>query len=440
MESSKSSTPLQGTVLAVQANFYKVRLEPGLHFDKLKLGDSNQAPKLQLSPQQSSSEVNYSTLPFGKPYSNLWEPLLYPWQYSPKSSREYPQSPRITVGSTFNANCNQFVQSQNCNDQALTLLCTRRSRLKKIGQQVMVGDHVVVEVSDQIGERGAISKVLPRQTQLDRPPVANAEQILLLFALEEPTLDAYQLSRFLVKAESTNLGICLCLNKCDLVLREQLPHWQQRLAQWGYQPIFISAYTGIGLEKLENVLNQKITILAGLSGVGKSTLINKLLPDANLRVGEVTGKLGRGRHTTRHVELFELPRGGLLADTPGFNQPELKIEPGDLALYFPEARRRLAKGNCQFSNCLHRDEPNCVVRGDWERYEHYLQFLEEVMARQEALKNQRDTESSLKLKIKASGQRKYEPKLQNKKYRRPSRRTQQQALEEFYHDSDVPLN
>ncbi|NER29178.1 MAG: small ribosomal subunit biogenesis GTPase RsgA [Symploca sp. SIO1C4] len=355
-------------------------------------------------------------------------------------TEENTQHPIISLGSTFHTNFNQDTQSQNCNLKASTLLCTRRSRLKKIGQQVMVGDHVVVEVTDQVGERGAISRVLPRQTHLDRPPVANAEQILLLFALEEPTLDAYQLSRFLVKGESTNLGVCLCLNKCDLVLEEQLHHWQQRLAQWGYQSIFISLYTGIGLDELEKVLNQKITILAGLSGVGKSTLINKLLPGANLRVGEVTGKLGRGRHTTRHVELFELPRGGLLADTPGFNQPELNIEPGDLALYFPEARQRLAQGSCQFSNCLHRDEPNCVVRGDWERYEHYLQFLEEVIARQEALKNQRDTESNLKLKIKASGQHKYEPKLENKKYRRPSRRTQQQALEEFYRDSDVLLN
>lgn len=407
MESSKSSTPLLGTVLAVQANFYKVRLEPGLHFDKLELEDSSQAPKLQLSNPQSYSEVGCSTLPLGNSFSTLWEPFLYPWQYSAKIS---------------------------------TLLCTRRSRLKKIGQQVMVGDRVLVEVSDQVGDQGAISTVLHRQTELDRPPVANAEQILLLFALEEPTLDPYQLSRFLVKAESTNLSICLCLNKCDLVSREQLHHWQQRLEQWGYQPIFISVYTGIGLEKLEKNLNQKITILAGLSGVGKSSLINKLLPEAKLRVGEVTGKLGRGRHTTRHVELFELPRGGLLADTPGFNQPDLKIEPGDLAPYFPEARQRLAKGSCQFSNCLHRDEPNCVVRGDWERYEHYLQFLEEVIARQEALKNQKNTESSLKLKIKASGERKYEPKLENKKYRRPSRRTQQQALEEFYLDSDVLLN
>ncbi|MGQ4645765.1 small ribosomal subunit biogenesis GTPase RsgA [Lyngbya aestuarii] len=326
--------------------------------------------------------------------------------------------------------------SQTSNLKPVNLLCTRRSRLKKIGQRVMVGDRVLVEVPDSTAERGAISEVLPRRTQLDRPPVANADQILLVFALEEPTLDPYQLSRFLVKAESTCLNVCLCLNKSDLVTPEQRIRWQQRLAEWGYQPLFISVYTGRGLEKLSDLLNQKITVFAGLSGAGKSSLINQLVPQINLRVAEVTNKLGRGRHTTRHVELFELPRGGLLADTPGFNQPDLNFEPANLAYYFPEARQRLALRNCQFSNCLHRDEPNCAVRGDWERYEHYLSFLVEAIAQQEFLKHQPDSESSTKLKIKGSGQHQYEPKLENKKYRRPSRRTQQQALEEIYQEAD----
>ncbi len=148
------------------------------------------------------------------------------------------------------------------------------------------------------------------------------------------------------------------------------------------------------------------TIIAGPSGVGKSSLINTLIPTLNLRVGAVSGKLSRGRHTTRHVELFELPTGGLLADTPGFNQPDIDCSPEELVYYFPEARQR------------------------------YLDFLEEVIARQEHLNQQADPESSLKLKTKGKGESQYEPKLESKKYRRSSRRTQQQALQELYQDPE----
>jgi ribosome biogenesis GTPase len=169
--------------------------------------------------------------------------------------------------------------------------------------------------------------------------------------------------------------------------------------------------------------------------VGKSSIINYLVPDVNIRVAEVSGKLNRGRHTTRHVELFELPSGGLLADTPGFNQPDIDFTPEELAAYFPEAQQRLATDRCQFSNCLHRDEPNCAVRGDWERYEHYLDFLEEAIARQDFLNQQANPESTMKLKSKA-GKSQYEPKLETKKYRRISRRTQQQELQELYKETD----
>ncbi len=362
--SSNLSTRWLGTVLAVQANFYQVRLDQ-LKVDKLEV-----------------------------------------------------------VG------CEDNLQANNL--QPSTLLCTRRARLKKIGQQVMVGDRVVVDEPDWVGGRGVIADVLPRTTQLDRPPIANAQQILVVFALEEPTLDAYQLSRFLVKAESTGFKVCLCLNKRDLVTQQQQQHWQQRLEAWGYQPVLISVHNGTCLEQLTDLLSQTISVMAGLSGVGKSSLINYLIPATRVRVAEVTGKLGRGRHTTRHVELFELPKGGFLADTPGFNQPDLTCSPEDLIHYFPEATERLAQHRCQFSNCLHRDEPNCAVRGDWERYQHYLDFLAEVIARQEALKQKADIESSMKLKIKASGRRQYEPKLETKKYRRRSRRTQHQNLDELY--------
>lgn len=282
--------------------------------------------------------------------------------------------------------------------------------------------------------------MLPRRSELDRPPVANADQILLVFALAEPTLDPHQLSRFLVKAESTELHVCLCLSKSDLVTTNEQQHWRSRLEAWGYPPLLISVYKLLGLPELSAYLNQQITVVSGPSGVGKSSLINHLVPEANLRVGEVSGKLARGRHTTRHVELFELSSGGLLADTPGFNQPELNCPPEELAHHFPEVRQHLAIASCQFSDCLHRNEPGCVVRGEWERYQYYLDMLEEAIAHQQTLEKLGDAESNVKLKTRRQGRQEYEPKLETKKYRRPSRRVQQQVLqalqEEALLDSD----
>ena len=318
----------------------------------------------------------------------------------------------------------------------LSLLCTRRSLLKKLGQQVMVGDRVLVEQPDWEGGRGAISHVFPRDSELDRPPVANANQILLVFALAEPTLDPHQLSRFLIKAESTGVDVCLCLNKSDLLSEAKRLEWQQHLSQWGYDPLFISVQNQMNIEAVKSKLTGKMTVISGPSGVGKSSLINLLIPNAHLRVAKVSGKLGRGRHTTRHVELFELPSGGLLADTPGFNQPELDCTPQELGHLFPEVRQRLATGSCQFSDCLHQDEPNCVVRGDWERYEYYREFLDLAIAHQESLKHQSNSESIVKVKKKRSGTEEFEPKLASKKYRRMSRRMQHQTLQDLYEDLD----
>lgn len=312
------------------------------------------------------------------------------------------------------------------------LLCTRRSRLKKVGQQVMVGDRVLVEDPDWVGGRGAIAQVLPRTSFLDRPAIANVNQILLLFALAEPPLDPYHLSRFLVKAESTGLDVSVCLNKSDLTTSEQQQQWFDRLAEWGYEPLFLSVQTGQGLAELSDRLDQRITVISGPSGVGKSSLINDLIPTVDLRVGNVSIKLGHGRHTTRHVELFALPTGGLLADTPGFSQMTLDCLPEELADCFPEARRRLEEASCQFGNCSHRAEPNCVVRGDWERYAHYLDFLAEAIVRASHLNQQANLESVFKSKTVGKGETQYEPKLESKKYRRSSRRTQLQGLQKLY--------
>ncbi|MEO0456774.1 MAG: small ribosomal subunit biogenesis GTPase RsgA [Cyanobacteria bacterium P01_A01_bin.114] len=320
------------------------------------------------------------------------------------------------------------------------ILCTRRARLKKLGQQVLVGDRVRVEEFDWQDYRGAIAAIAPRKTALDRPPVANVDQILLVFALEQPTLDPFQLSRFLVKAESTGIPVSLCLNKRDLITKAEAADWQQRLRQWGYDPVMVSLLQDEQTGLIEQ-LQHRITVVAGPSGVGKSSLINRLIPQGAVRTGAVSGKLGRGRHTTRHVELFELPGGGFVADTPGFNQPDITCDSDALGACFPELQGRLAEQRCQFSDCLHRDEPGCAVRGGWERYGHYLTLLAEVIQHQQSLEQRRDTETAEKVKIGEAGQIQHEPKLEAKKYRRISRRSRNQDLQELRYDlSDLDLS
>ncbi len=321
------------------------------------------------------------------------------------------------------------------------LLCTRRARLRKIGQQVMVGDRVGVEEPDWESNRGAIAVVYPRETQLDRPLIANVNQILLVFALAEPDLDPQQLSRFLVKAESTGLGIVLCLNKQDLVGLETCQYWQRRLQQWGYEPVMTSVQAREeSLAPLSQRLTGGITVICGPSGVGKSSLVNRLVPQATLRTGAVSGKLGRGRHTTRHVELFELPEGGFLADTPGFNQPDLTSSPEALGLYFPEIRQRLAGHQCQFNDCLHRDEPGCAVGTAWDRYALYLTMLDEALDYQQAGSQRREKEATLKIKVGDLGQTHQEPLLPAKTYRRPSRRRQKQTLDSLRYNLPESLD
>jgi len=314
------------------------------------------------------------------------------------------------------------------------LLCTRRARLKKVGQQVMVGDRVQVEEPDWEGQRGAIAAVLPRKTQLDRPPVANADQILLVFALAEPDLDVHQLTRFLVKAELTGVDVCLCLNKRDLLDAAQQAAWQERLNRWGYSPILVSVQQNEAMSEVSVALKDRITVVSGPSGVGKSSLINALIPTVDLRVNAVSGKLGRGRHTTRHVELFELPTGGLLADTPGFNQPDIACAPEELGDCFPEIRDRLQNRQCQFTDCLHQGEPGCAVDGDWERYPEYLQLLEECIAQTQSVNDSADPDEAFKIKVTDSGRIQREPRLQAKKYRRVSRRSRKQSLEELRYE------
>ena len=287
------------------------------------------------------------------------------------------------------------------------LLCVRRTRLGKAGQQVCVGDRVELDGLDWPARRGAIRRVEPRHSWLGRPAVANCTRVVVMVALAEPGLDPLQLTRFLLTAEATDQAVDLVLSKADLLTAEAVQNWTRRVEAWGYRPLPLSLTTGAGLADVRQRLSSPgLAVLCGPSGVGKSSLLNALAPALALPVGPVSGKLRRGRHTTRHVELFSLAAGALLADTPGFNRPDLPTDPIRLAALFPEVARRLRSGRCRYSNCLHRGDPGCAVGTDWDRYPLYGQCLQELMA---------------------AGGPVAEPRLRIARASQPSRRSQRQA-------------
>ncbi len=266
---------------------------------------------------------------------------------------------------------------------AVRVLCPRRTPRDANGLGIHVGDRVRVVGIDESGERGSITAIAPRRNLLERPAVANVSRVLVVVSLREPDLDPLQLTRFLITAAGMDLPVLLVFSKADLPPAALVRGWLGRAREWGYAVHAISTRTGEGLEALRKDLCQPgISVLCGPSGVGKSSLLKALRPDLDLRIGPVSGRLRRGRHTTRHVELFGLGDGGLVADTPGFNRPGLPVDPRSLARAFPELRGAEGAGTCRFRDCLHRGDPGCAFGTAWERYPLYHQCLEQVLADQ----------------------------------------------------------
>ena len=314
------------------------------------------------------------------------------------------------------------------------LLCTRRTRLGKSGQTIAVGDRVWVDGIDWPAGRAAVAALEPRQSLLERPAVANVALVVVVVALAEPELDLLQLTRFLLTAEATERPVQLVFSKADLVSPDEVVSWCKRAADWGYDALAVSTSSGAGMEPLLQRLAQPgIAVLCGPSGVGKSSVLNGLCPELGLRVAAVSGRLQRGRHTTRHVELFPLAPGALLADTPGFNRPRLPSDPFALGPLFPEIRKRLGLGCCRFSNCLHQGDPGCAVGCDWERYPLYAQCLSDLLLDGERTGRVADSPEG-------SGQRRrgqgLEPRLAPG-LRQLSRRRQRQQLLDGEEDSQA---
>ncbi|WP_039041887.1 ribosome small subunit-dependent GTPase A [Sporosarcina sp. ZBG7A] len=268
-----------------------------------------------------------------------------------------------------------------------TVRCRGRGVFRKRKITPLVGDWVTYV---QEGEEDAtITEVHPRKNELVRPPVSNIDLALLAVSIVEPTFSSNLLDRFLVLVESHHIEPVICLTKKDKADEAELQAAEEAAAYYrsiGYSVLMTSIDEPGLLEKLRPYLEGQTTVLAGQSGVGKSTLLNTLLPNLSLETGEISESLGRGKHTTRHVELHEVG-GGLVADTPGFSSLEFEtLEKQELGSCFPEFLE--ASEQCKFRGCLHLKEPSCEVKRQVEsgeilqsRYNHYLQFLQEISDR-----------------------------------------------------------
>ncbi|CAM4039875.1 ribosome small subunit-dependent GTPase A [Lederbergia lenta] len=249
----------------------------------------------------------------------------------------------------------------------------------------LVGD--IVSFQAENDKEGYIMDVKERKNELVRPPIANIDQAILVFSASEPAFSPALLDRFLVIVEAANVMPIICITKKDLLEDEQeINQYMEDYRSFGYDVMMLSSTTREGIEQLKPFINGKTSVFAGQSGVGKSSLLNVLNPELNLKTDEISTHLGRGKHTTRHVELIEIA-GGLVADTPGFSSLEFTgIEEEDLAHYFPEMSR--ISGKCKFRGCIHINEPKCAVKSSVEseeiplyRYDHYKQFMEEIKGR-----------------------------------------------------------
>ncbi|WRP08402.1 ribosome small subunit-dependent GTPase A [Rossellomorea aquimaris] len=258
-------------------------------------------------------------------------------------------------------------------------------RVNKISP--LVGDYVEFQAENKTD--GYILKVYDRKNELVRPPIANVDQAILVFSASEPDFSPALLDRFLVLIESKEIEPLICVTKMDLLTSDQtnkIERYVKDYRSFGYEVLMTSSKTEHGVEELTPYLRDKISVFAGQSGVGKSSLLNALKPELELKTAMISSHLGRGKHTTRHVELIDI-EDGLVADTPGFSSLEFsELEIEELPQCFPEMVE--VSEDCKFRGCLHINEPKCAVKAAVEageiptyRYDHYLTFHKEIKDR-----------------------------------------------------------
>lgn len=262
--------------------------------------------------------------------------------------------------------------------------CKAKGVFRNRGVKPLVGDDVEFSILDEKDQEGNIDAILPRKNELIRPAAANVDQAMVVFALSHPTPNFNLLDRFLVMMERQNMPVILCFNKADQEQGQDGWDFMGSYRKAGYQVLSISALEKDGVEEVRRLLAGKTTVLAGPSGVGKSTLTNALYPQAEMETGEISKKIQRGRHTTRHSELFWIGEDTYMMDTPGFSSLYVEdLEPEELKNYFPEFAP--FEDRCRFLGCVHVGERECGVKEAVEagkiagsRYDNYLLMYQEL--------------------------------------------------------------
>ena len=263
--------------------------------------------------------------------------------------------------------------------------CRARGIFRKNKITPLVGDRVSISVVDEENKKGVVEEIEKRDTELVRPPIANVDKAIIVFAIKNPAPNLSLLDRFIVLAEKENLEIVIVFTKVDLDADGELLEELKSIYEVsGYKVIPVSNKLKLNIDKIKEELKENTVVFAGPSGVGKSSLLNEVDKNFELKTGEVSDKIKRGKHTTRHAELLKLECGGMVADTPGFSSLTLDdIDESELKEYFIEFDKY---DDCRFgSRCIHENEPSCAVKEAVEngeiskkRYESYIQLLNEI--------------------------------------------------------------
>ena len=258
-------------------------------------------------------------------------------------------------------------------------LCKLKKSVKFSNQIVFVGDEVILNQIDLKSKRATIESLVKRNNFLNRPSVANISNIYVMCSVEEPKLNLSQVNRFLISAEQIGVEVSLVLTKCDLITEKKRLFLIEKFKKWGYLAITLNLNYP---ENFKNLLfelkTKKCSIFMGPSGVGKTTLLNMIIPGNDSTTAPVSSKIKRGKNTTRNVELFALSSTSYIVDTPGFNMQNLEVDIYELSTLYPEIYKQVVKQGikCKFRDCLHINDQGCKLNKNFERYNFYKEMIE----------------------------------------------------------------
>lgn len=262
--------------------------------------------------------------------------------------------------------------------------CKAKGIFRKDNFKPLVGDNVEITILNEAEKEGSVTSILPRRNSLIRPAVANVDQAFLIFAMENPKPNFLLLDRFLIMMELQEIPVVICFNKKDVGEKKEMEKLYEIYTGCGYRVVLSSTYEGEGMDEIREILKGKTTVVAGPSGVGKSSITNCMQGEVQMETGEISKKLKRGKHTTRHSQVIPVEKNTFLVDTPGFSSLYLTdMKEEELRDYFPEFV--MYEPQCRFQGCMHIHEPGCAVKEalsegkiSQQRYDNYLALYEEL--------------------------------------------------------------